>query len=70
MTDTPTTVLVDADKIVADAERALVAIDGAIAAKRAEKAAAGAEIALLLNDRKPLARIVSAARGRKSNGDS
>jgi hypothetical protein len=54
-----------ADKIVADAERALAMIDDQIEDRRRSKSALGQEIALLLEDRKPLARIVSAAKGRQ-----
>lgn len=58
-------------ELVANAESALAMLDNQIADRRQSKADLSAEIAQLLEDRKPLARIVSAAKGRqpKANGD-
>lgn len=59
-----------ADRLVAEALEALEGIDNTIAELRAEKKRLGANVADLIEQRKPLARIVSAARGRaKGNGD-
>jgi prefoldin subunit 5 len=72
MTDTQTTEPRDADAIVADASVALDAIDANIASLRATRAQIGAKVQELLEQRKPLARIVSAAqpRTRKSKASS
>lgn len=63
-----------ADEIVTDATSALAMIDDQIADRRRSKHELGVEIAQLLEDRKPLARIVAAAAPRtrkspKTNGD-
>jgi hypothetical protein len=64
--DDPTT----ADKIVADAARALDAIDHQIGQLRAHRFETSEKIAKLLKERKPLARIVTAAHGRRSKTTS
>ena len=62
-----------ADEIVADATSALAMIDDQIADRRRSKHELGVEIAQLLEQRKPLARIVAAAKPRQrkaeANGD-
>jgi len=66
MTDTMPT----AERIVADAQAALDAINDRITALRNEKVRVGNQIRDALVERKPLLRIVSAAQGRKANGDA
>jgi hypothetical protein len=60
----------NADSIVAEAQTALDAINDRITSLRGEKIRIGELIRLALIERKPLLRIVTAAHGRKSNGDS
>lgn len=65
------TITHSADEIVASAEAGLEILDRQIAQMRQQKKDIGAGIVQALEARKPLARIVSAARGRqtKSNGE-
>lgn len=56
---------ITADSIVADATKALDDLDALIARLRGQKANINKSIALAIEERKPLARIVSAAKGRQ-----
>lgn len=62
---------ISTETIVRDAEAALEVLDHQIAQMREQKKGLGEAIAQTLENRKPLARIVAAAKGRKSrsNGD-
>lgn len=66
MSDDSTT----AEAIVADATRALDAIDRQVGQLRAHRFETSEKIAKLLKERKPLARIVTAAHGRRSKTTS
>jgi hypothetical protein len=70
---TPMPATLDPDAIVAEAQRSLDHIDSELARLRQVKANVGQEIALLREDRKPLARLVAAANPRQrkaqANGD-
>jgi len=72
MTETITTAHRNAERIVADAQESLDAINDRITRLRADKIRIGEQIRDLLTERKPLLRIVTAAQGRKSasNGDT
>lgn len=57
-------------ELVADARKELESLDTRITEARASKVEMSRLIARLIDERKPLARIVSAAKGRsKGNGD-
>lgn len=56
-----------ADRLVAEAREALDSIDEKIQSLRDQKLRISGEVALLLNDRKPLVRIVNAAKGRNGH---
>jgi hypothetical protein len=57
-----------ADRIVAEARDELAAIDARIAQARSDKLGLNQAIADLIEQRKPLSRIVNAAKGRNGHG--
>jgi hypothetical protein len=57
-----------AERIVAEAAEALRAIDADIARARSDKLGLNQNIADLIEQRKPLSRIVNAAKGRNGHG--
>lgn len=70
MSDDNITVPRNLDSIVEDASRSLDAIDAKIGQLRVQRFNVNEQIGKLLKERKPLARIVSAAHGRRSKTTS